>query len=128
VETEVRELIYSEQKLLVITMSWRNMDEEVMTYLLNEILESDRCVEIFRVMMEYEDFEFNWLMEQFLCVLETLDEYALTDRSGDFVDAVRKLNFRKMDAATGETGELDESSDEDAPNYDDDFDDYTPMY
>jgi hypothetical protein len=51
-----------------------------------------------------------------------------TDRSGDFVDAVRKLNFRKMDAATGETGELDESSDGDDPNYDDDFDDYTPMY
>ena len=104
------------------------MDEEVMTYLLNEILEADRCVEIFRVMMEYEDFEFNWLMDQFLSVLETLDDYALTDRSGDFVDAVRKLNFRKMDAATGETGELDESSDDDDANYDDDFDDYTPMY
>ena len=106
-----------------------NMDDEVMLYLLNETLDAERCVEVFRVMMEYEDHDYDWLVEQFLALLERLDEYALTDRAGTFVDGVRNLNLRKMNAATGETSEMDDSwDDEDGPNYDDDFDDYTSMY
>ncbi len=92
-----------------------NMDEEVLLYFLNETLEPERCVEVFRVMMEYEDYDYDWLLEQFLAMLERVDEYALTDKASTFVEGVRNLNLRKMNA-------------EDGPNYDDDYDDYTSMY
>jgi hypothetical protein len=106
-----------------------NMDEEVLLYFLNETLEPERCVEVFRVMMEYEDYDYDWLLEQFLAMLERVDEYALTDKASTFVEGVRNLNLRKMNAATGETSEMeDDWNDEDGPNYDDDYDDYTSMY
>ena len=54
-------------------MSWK-MDDDVLIYVLNELLESQRMVDIFKVMMEYEDFEMDWLAEQFLSLLERLDE------------------------------------------------------
>ncbi len=104
------------------------MDDDVLLYVLNELLEGDRMVDIFKVMMEYEDFEMDWLAEQFLSLLERLDEYdGLSDRSGEFADAIQRLNFRKMEAASGDVAELSDS-DEEGHNFDDDFDDFTPMY
>jgi hypothetical protein len=61
-------------------------------------------------------------------LLERLDEYdGLSDRSGEFADAIQRLNFRKMEAASGDVAELSDSDDEEQ-NFDDDFDDFTPMY
>ena len=104
------------------------MDDDVLLYVLNELLEGDRMVDIFKVMMEYEDFEMDWLAEQFLSLLERLDEYdGLSDRAGEFSEAIQRLNFRKMDAASGDVAELSDSDDDDY-NFDDDFEDVTPMY
>jgi len=106
----------------------RMMDDDVLLYVLNELLESQRMVDIFKVMMEYEDYEMDWLAEQFLSLLERLDEYdGLSDRSGEFYEAIQRLNFRKMEAASGDVAELSDVEDEDY-NFDDDFDDVTPMY
>ena len=109
-------------------MSWK-MDDDVLIYVLNELLESQRMVDIFKVMMEYEDFEMDWLAEQFLSVLERLDEYdGLSDRAGEFLETIQRLNFRKMEASSGDVAELsDDDSGEDS-NFDDDFDDFTPLY
>ena len=86
-------------------------------------------VDIFKVMMEYEDFEMDWLAEQFLSLLERLDEYdGLSDRAGEFLETIQRLNFRKMEASSGDVAELsDDDSGEDS-NFDDDFDDFTPLY
>jgi len=107
-------------------MSWK-MDDDVLIYVLNELLESQRMVDIFKVMMEYEDFEMDWLAEQFLSLLERLDEYdGLSDRAGEFLETIQRLNFRKMEASSGDVAELsDDDSGEDS-NFDDDFDDFTP--
>ena len=108
-------------------MSWK-MDDDVLIYVLNELLESQRMVDIFKVMMEYEDFEMDWLAEQFLSLLERLDEYdGLSDRAGEFLETIKKLNFRKMEAASGDVAELSDVDDDEA-NFDDDFDDFTPLY
>jgi|TARA_B100001094_G_scaffold75303_1_gene71700 hypothetical protein len=109
-------------------MSWK-MDDDVLIYVLNELLESQRMVDIFKVMMEYEDFEMDWLAEQFLSLLERLDEYdGLSDRAGEFLETIQRLNFRKMEASSGDVAELsDDDSGEDS-NFDDDFDDFTPLY
>ena len=109
-------------------MSWK-MDDDVLIYVLNELLESQRMVDIFKVMMEYEDFEMDWLAEQFLSLLERLDEYdCLSDRAGEFLETIQRLNFRKMEASSGDVAELsDDDSGEDS-NFDDDFDDFTPLY
>ena len=108
-------------------MSWK-MDDDVLIYVLNELLESQRMVDIFKVMMEYEDFEMDWLAEQFLSLLERLDEYdGLSDRAGEFLETIQRLNFRKMEASSGDVAELSDSDDEEQ-NFDDDFDDFTPMY
>jgi hypothetical protein len=111
-----------------ISMSWK-MDDDVLIYVLNELLESQRMVDIFKVMMEYEDFEMDWLAEQFLSLLERLDEYdGLSDRAGEFLETIQRLNFRKMEASSGDVAELsDDDSGEDS-NFDDDFDDFTPLY
>jgi len=105
------------------------MDDDVLIYVLNELLESQRMVDIFKVMMEYEDFEMDWLAEQFLSLLERLDEYdGLSDRAGEFLETIQRLNFRKMEASSGDVAELsDDDSGEDS-NFDDDFDDFTPLY
>ena len=109
-------------------MSWK-MDDDVLIYVLNELLESQRMVDIFKVMMEYEDFEMDWLAEQFLSLLERLDEYdGLSDRAGEFLETIQRLNVRKMEASSGDVAELsDDDSGEDS-NFDDDFDDFTPLY
>ena len=89
------------------------MDDDVLIYVLNELLESQRMVDIFKVMMEYEDFELDWLAEQFLSLLERLDEYdGLSDRSGEFADAIQRLNFRKMEASSGDVAELSDVDDD----------------
>ncbi len=88
-------------------------DEEVMIYILNELIVDNRMVDIFKLMMEYEDYPLDWLMNQFLVILEAVDEYALSDRGSEFHEAVQKLNFMKMDAHSGEVSALDAVDDED---------------
>ncbi len=105
----------------------REMDDDVLIYILNELLESQRMVDIFKVMMEYEDFEMDWLAQQFLSLLERLDEYdGLSDRAGEFLETIQRLNFRKMEASSGDVAELSDTDDEEC--FDDDFDDFTPLY
>lgn len=105
----------------------REMDDDVLIYILNELLESQRMVDIFKVMMEYEDFEMDWLAQQFLSLLERLDEYdGLSDRAGEFLETIQRLNFRKMEASSGDVAELSDTDDE--QSFDDDFDDFTPLY
>ena len=109
-------------------MSWK-MDDDVLIYVLNELLESQRMVDIFKVMMEYEDFEMDWLAEQFLSLLERLDEYdGLSDRAGEFLETIQRLNFRKMEASSGDVAELSDHDSGEDSNFDDDFDDFTPLY
>jgi|TARA_Y100000296_G_scaffold37228_1_gene43083 hypothetical protein len=87
-------------------------DEDVMIYILNELIVDNRMVDIFKVMMEYEDYPLDWLMNQFMVILEAVDEYALSDRASEFHEAVQKLNFMKMDARSGEVSAIDEDEDE----------------
>ena len=98
-------------------------DEDVLIYILNEILEAEQMTNVFKVMMESEDYPYEWLLEQFMSILSRLDEYALSERAEDFFEAVQKLNFRKMDAHTGDTAELD---DEYTEASDDSLDDFRP--
>jgi len=94
-------------------------DEEVMIYMMNELVETEKMVNIFKVMMEYEDYPFDFLFDQFMILLNRVDSYAMTTRSEEFFEAVQKLNFRKVDAITGETAELDDADP-------DSLDDYSP--
>tara|TARA_Y100000310_G_scaffold329629_1_gene399847 strand:- start:1750 stop:2064 length:315 start_codon:yes stop_codon:yes gene_type:complete len=98
-------------------------DEDVLAYVLNEILEAEQMANVFKAMMEYEDYPFDWLMEQFLIVLNRVDEMSMTDRAGEFHELVQKMNFRKMDANTGEIVELDDDNTE---GYEDSIDSYNP--
>ena len=90
-------------------------DEDVMIYILNELIVDNRMVDIFKVMMEYEDYPLDWLLSQFMVILTAVDEYALSDRGTEFFEAVQKLNFMKMDARSGEVSTLDD--DEDGEDY-----------
>jgi hypothetical protein len=81
-------------------------DEDVLIFMMNELVETEKMVNIFKVMMEYEDYPFDFLMDQFMSVLERVDVYATSDRANEFQDAVAKLNFRKVDAISGEVSEL----------------------
>lgn len=83
-------------------------DEDVLIFMMNELVETEKMVNIFKVMMEYEDYPFDFLMDQFMSVLERVDVYATSDRASEFQDAVAKLNFRKVDAISGEVSELDD--------------------
>ena len=86
-------------------------DEDVLIYMMNELVETEKMVNIFKVMMEYEDYPFDFLMDQFLSIIERLDAYSMTNRAA-------KLNFRKVDAISGEVSELDQ--------YDPESMDYNP--
>ena len=83
-------------------------DEDVLIFIMNELVETEKMVNVFKVMMEYEDYPFDFLMDQFLSILERVDVYATSDRVNEFQDAVAKLNFRKVDAISGEVSELDD--------------------
>ena len=98
-------------------------DEDVLIYILNEIMEAEQMTSVFKVMMEHEDYPYDWLLEQFMAILSRLDEYALSERAEVFLEAVQKLNFRKMDSYTGETAELD---DEYTESSDDSLDEFNP--
>lgn len=93
-------------------------DEDIMIYIMNELAETEKMVNVFKVMMEYEDYPFDFLMDQFLSIIERLDDYATTNRAEEFAEAVTKLNFRKVDAISGEVSELDQ--------YDPESMDYNP--
>ena len=93
-------------------------DEDVMIYILNELIVDNRMVDIFKVMMEYEDYPMDWLLSQFMAILSAVDDYALSDRASDFFEAVQKLNFMKMDANSGEVSSIDGDEEDD--------DDYSP--
>jgi len=88
-------------------------DEDVMIYILNELIVDNRMVDIFKVMMEYEDYPLDWLLNQFMSILGAVDGYALTDRASEFFDAVQKLNFMKVDAYSGEVAAIDDDEDDD---------------
>jgi hypothetical protein len=92
-------------------------DEDIMIYIMNELAETEKMVNVFKVMMEYEDYPFDFLMSQFMAILSRVDEYSMTVRADEFFEEVQKLNFRKVDAITGETAELDEE-DPDSLEYD----------
>ncbi len=98
-------------------------DEDVMTYVLNEILDAQQMADVFKMMMEYEDYPFDWLLEQFMVLLNRVDEYSMSDRGGEFHELVLKMNFRKMDANTGEVAELDEEYTEE---FEDSIDSFNP--
>jgi len=98
-------------------------DEDVLIYILNEIITAEQMTNVFKVMMENEDYPYEWLLEQFMFILSRLDEYALSERAEEFFEAVQKLNFRKMDAYTGVTAELD---DEYTEASDDSLDEFHP--
>ena len=83
-------------------------DEDVLIFIMNELVETEKMVNIFKVMMEYEDYPFDFLMDQFMSILERVDAYATSDRVSEFQEAVAKLNFRKVDAISGEVSELDD--------------------
>jgi len=83
-------------------------DEDVLIFIMNELVETEKMVNIFKVMMEYEDYPFDFLMDQFMSILERVDVYATSDRVSEFQEAVAKLNFRKVDAISGEVSELDD--------------------
>lgn len=88
-------------------------DEDVMIYILNELIVDNRMVDIFKCMMEYEDYPLDWLLNQFMSILGAVDEYALSDRASEFFDAVQKLNFMKVDAHSGEVSNIEDDDDED---------------
>ena len=44
-------------------------DEQVMIYILNEILDAEQMADIFKMMMEYEDYPHDWLLDQFTILL-----------------------------------------------------------
>ena len=92
-------------------------DEDIMIYIMNELAVTEKMVNVFKVMMEYEDYPFDFLMSQFMTILSCVDEYSMTVRADEFFEEVQKLNFRKMDAITGETAELDDD-DEDPDSLD----------
>ncbi len=83
-------------------------DEDVLIFIMNELVETEKMVNIFKVMMEYEDYPFDFLMDHFMSILERVDAYATSDRVSEFQEAVAKLNFRKVDAISGEVSELDD--------------------
>jgi|TARA_R110002020_G_C16181059_1_gene764838 hypothetical protein len=88
-------------------------DEDVMVYILNELIVDNRLVDIFKVMMEYEDYPLDWLMDQFMMILTAVDNYdGVSDRASEFYEAVQKLNFMKVDAHSGEVSEIDTDDDE----------------
>ena len=98
-------------------------DEGVMIYILNEILDAEQMADIFKMMMEYEDYPHDWLLDQFTILLGAVDEYAMSDRLGEFTDKVESMNSRKVDANSGEVAELhEENSDE----YEDSIDSFNP--
>ncbi len=88
-------------------------DEDVMIYILNELIVDKRMVDIFKVMMEYEDYPMDWLLSQFMAILGAVDDYACSDRATEFHEAVQKLNFMKMDANSGEVSTIDSDEDDD---------------
>ena len=77
-------------------------DEQVMIYILNEILDAEQMADIFKMMMEYEDYPHDWLLDQFTILLGAVVEYSMSDRLGEFTDKVESMNFRKVDANSGE--------------------------
>jgi hypothetical protein len=92
-------------------------DEDVMIYILNELIVDNRMVDIFKVMMEYEDYPLDWLLQQFMSVLTAVDGYALSDRASEFFEAVQKLNFMKMDAHSGQVSSIEDDDDNDDEEY-----------
>ena len=76
-------------------------DEDVLIYMMNELVETEKMVNIFKVMMEYEDYPFDFLMDQFLSIIERLDAYSMTTVPRSFLmlwlnlTSARSMLFRE---------------------------------